>query len=217
MNFLVTRSFHNYFNYWTFDHIVLFSVNLNGSNFFVNGSKKIYGNMKTKFIKFVLLMLILVVFAVAQTTDKKAEKENRRIAKEKEIAALVDSKIFVFTATRAIPTGYKPVDLTTNPNFIKLSPDLIVSEMPYFGRAYSVSYGGDGGLKFWGKPEVFTIERKSKNYALEAKVKGTDDSYTINLTVSFEGSSSMSIVSNNRSFISYNGEIFATEKQFEKK
>jgi hypothetical protein len=173
--------------------------------------------MRTKLTQLVMLMLIMVISAVAQTTDKKAEKEKKRIAKEQEIAALVDSKTFEFSASRAIPTGYKTMDLTTNPNFVRFSPDFIVSEMPYFGRAYSVSYGGEGGLKFEGKPEVFTVEKKSKNYAIEAKVKGPDDYYTINLTVSFEGSSSMSIGSNKRSLISYNGEITAIEKPEEKK
>ena len=167
--------------------------------------------MKTKIALLVLLMLFITFDSMAQTSDRKAEKEKRRIAKEKEVAVLVYSEIFVFRATRAIPTGYKSVDLTTNPGYVKFSPNLIVSEMPYFGRVYSVSFG-DGGLKFWGKPDVFTVEKKSNNYAIKAKVKGSDDCYAINLTVSFDGSSSMSISSNNRAMISYNGEICATEK-----
>ena len=124
---------------------------------------------------------------------------------------MVDSKIFMFRATRAIPNGYKSVDLTTNPGRVKFSPKLIVSEMPYFGKVYTVSYG-DGGLNFFGQPDVFTIGKRSKNYAIEAKVKGEDDIYTINLTVYFEGSSSMSISCGNRALISYNGEVCATEK-----
>ena len=167
--------------------------------------------METKIIALVLLMFVLILKSMAQTTDIKTEKENNRIAKEKEVAGLIDSQIFMFRAIRAIPTGYKSVDLTTNPGRVKFSPYLIVSEMPYFGRVYTVSYG-DGGLKFFGKPEVFTVGKRSKNYTIEAKVKGEDDYYTINLTVSFEGSSTMSISSGNRALISYNGEICATEK-----
>lgn len=166
--------------------------------------------MKTKITPLVLLMLVMTLNLMAQTTDRKEEKEKSRIAKEKAVARLVYSKIFVFRATRAFPAGYKSVDLTTNPGYVKFSPDLIVSEMPYFGRVFSVSFG-DGGLMFWGKPDVFTLEKKSKNYAIKAKVKGTDDYYTIYLTVSLEGSSSISISSNNRALISYNGEICSTE------
>jgi hypothetical protein len=173
--------------------------------------------MKTKIAQLTLFMLIMAHPAIAQKTDRQAEKEKKRIEREKEISALVESKTFEFRASRAIPTGYRSVDLTTNPNFVKFSPDLIVSAMPFFGRAYSVSYGGDNGLKFDGKPEIFTVEKKKKNYSLEAKVKGSDDNYTIGLTISFEGSSSLSISCNKRAFISYNGEIYPVEKPTEKK
>lgn len=168
--------------------------------------------MKKKMIQLVFLFLICTLPVLAQSTDRKAEKERKRVEKEKEIAALMDSKNFEFRASRAIPTGYKSVDLTTNPNYVKFSDDLIVSEMPFYGRAYSVSYGGDSGLKFDGKPEVYTVEKKKKNYEIEAKVRGQNDFYTINLTVSFEGSSTMNISCNNRTSISYNGEVFAPEK-----
>lgn len=172
--------------------------------------------MKKKIMQLVLMLLIGTIPAVAQKSDRKAEKERKRVEKEKEIAALVESRNFEFRATRAIPTGYKSVDLTTNPNYVRFSSDLIVSEMPFFGRAYSVSYGGDSGLKFEGKPEVYTVEKKKKNYEIEAKVKDKSDSFTINLSVSFEGSSTMSISSNNRTSISYNGEVFTREVQKEK-
>ena len=167
--------------------------------------------MKRKFAQMLLLVFICTMPVVAQTTDKKAEKERKRIEKENEISALVESKTFEFSANRAIPSGYKSVDLTTNPNFVKFTPDLIVSEMPFFGRAYSASYGGDAGLKFKGKPEIYTVEKKKKSYEIEAKVRSTNDSFTINLSVSFDGSSSMSISSNNRTTISYNGEISASK------
>lgn len=172
--------------------------------------------MGKKMMQLVFLLLISTIPVAAQTADRKAEKERKRVEKEKETAALVESKNFGFRASRAIPTGYKSVDLTTNPNYVKFTNDKIVSEMPFYGRAYSVPYGGDSGLKFEGKPEVFTVEKKKKNYEIEVKVKDKNDYFTINLTVSFEGSSSMIISSNNRSSISYNGEVFAPESQKEK-
>jgi len=129
--------------------------------------------MQTKITQLVLVMLLGFFGANAQISDRKAEKEKKRVEREKEIAALVESKSFVFKGDRAIPTGYKSMDLTTNPNFVKFSPDLIVSEMPFFGRAYSVSYGGsDAGLKFEGKPEIYTIEREKKNYASDYSASG---------------------------------------------
>jgi hypothetical protein len=163
--------------------------------------------MKLKIAQLIVFLLIGFIPAMAQSTDRKAMKEQKKIEREKEIGVLVDSKKFEFKARRALPTGFRPMDLTTNPNFIRFSPDSIVSEMPFFGRAYAVTYGGEGGLKFEGKPEVYTIKKDKKLYSVEAKVKSKGDYFTINLSISFNGSATMSISSNNRSSISYYGEI----------
>lgn len=171
--------------------------------------------MKTRIICIILLILFASMPTYAQKSDHKSERERKRLEKKNEIASLIEKKTFDFRANRAIPTGFRSMDLTTNPNFIQFSPDFIRSEMPYFGRAYSVPYGGDGGLKFDGKPEEFNVVRKKNNYSIEAKVKANGDYFTINLTVGFEGSSTLSVFSNNRASISYNGEIFQHKEQKE--
>jgi hypothetical protein len=80
--------------------------------------------------------------------------------------------------------------------------------MPFFGRAYAgAGYGGDGGLKFKEKPGTFTIEKNKKEYTVTAVVKGDNDTYKISLSVGFEGNARLTINSNNRSSISYNGNI----------
>lgn len=173
--------------------------------------------MKTKVSGLLILFVIGSLSVIAQQTDKKAAKQERKLEREKQVQAMLDAREFVFVGQRAIPTGYKSVDLTTNSNFVKFHPDLIESSMPYYGRAYSgVGYGGDAGLKFEGKPDEFTIEKGKKSYDVKAKVKDANDSYTITLSVFPDGSSTMNISSNNRSNISYNGEINAPEKPKEK-
>jgi hypothetical protein len=59
--------------------------------------------------------------------------------------------------------------------------------------------------------------KEKKNYQVDAVVNGTTDKYRLSLSVGFEGSASLSITSNNRSTISYQGEISAPEKPEEKK
>jgi hypothetical protein len=172
-------------------------------------------NMKIR-----LLVLFMAVFAAsgfAQEKTKKQIKEEQKIEKQKQIEALLNSKTFVFNATRALPQGGKSINLTSSYD-VKFSPDLVESNLPYYGRAYSgVGYGGDAGMKFEGKPEEFTVTKGKKNYSINGVVKGNNDTYRLSLTVSFEGSGSLSITSNNRSFISYNGDITAPEKKEEKK
>jgi hypothetical protein len=105
------------------------------------------------------------------------------------------------------------VDLSINQYYVKFLPDLIDSYMPFFGRAYSIAgYGTDAGLKFKGQPEIYTIEKKEKVFQIEVVVKGETDRFSLFLSVGIEGSASLSISSNDRSTISYQGEISAPEK-----
>jgi hypothetical protein len=164
--------------------------------------------MKTKFSFLIILMSLILTSAHSQEKSKKEQKEEEKLLKQKQIEELINSKDFVFKGRWALPMGKNQVDLSTNPNYVKFSPDMMDGYMPFFGTATSgIGYGGDNTIKFKDKPESFNIEKKKKNFQIDAKVKGENDIYRISLSVSFEGSSSMSIISNNRSTISYQGEI----------
>lgn len=168
----------------------------------------------------VLLVLFLLIGSslFAQEKNKKQQREERTIEKQKQIEKMINAKEFVFIGRTAIPTGFKTMDLTTNTNYVKFHPDRIESYMPFFGKAYSgIGYGGDNGLKFTGKPDDYTFVKGKKNYQINANVKGINDIFKLSLSVSSEGSATLSIISNNRSPISYNGEISAPEKQEGKK
>jgi hypothetical protein len=170
--------------------------------------------MNTKAFYLVVLFALIVAPVISQEKTKKELKEERKIEKMNLVEALVNAREFVFIARTANPMGYKSVNLTTNPNFVKYHPDLIESEMPYFGTAYSaVGYGGDTGLKFKGKPEEYTVVKIKNGFQIDATVKGESDNFRLSLMVGSEGNSSLSITSNNRSTISYNGEISAPEKK----
>lgn len=162
----------------------------------------------------IVLLLFVLIFSngiVAQEKTKKELKEARKIEQQKITEALVATQKFAFEGNRAFPTGYRSIDLTTNPNFVTFAKDFIKSDMPFFGRATgSLPYGGgDGGLKFEGVPSEFSIKKTKKNYQLKAIVKDKNDTYTLNLTIFFDGGGSLIINSNNRSSISYSGKIMA--------
>jgi hypothetical protein len=164
--------------------------------------------MKTKISFIMILISLILTSANAQEKSKKEIKEEEKLQKQMQIDTLVNSKVFVFVAKFALPTGGKQINLSTNPNYIKFNPDLLDGDMPFFGTAYSgIGYGGDNGIKFRDKPETYTVEKTQKNFQVDAKVKGENDVYKLSLSVSFEGNASLSIISNNRATISYQGEI----------
>ena len=159
----------------------------------------------------------MVMFAVAsgfsQEPSKKAQREQNRIEKEKQIETLINSKEFVFEATQALPQSGKMIMLTGSSYTVTFHPDSIESYLPFYGRAYSVDYGGDGGIKFKGKPQEYKVvaQKSGKGYDINATIKTTKDLYKLYLSVTPDGSATLMVDSNQRSSISYHGDI----KKFE--
>jgi hypothetical protein len=144
----------------------------------------------------------------SQSKTRSELKEERKLEKRNQVEMMINAKNFVFVPQTALPEGMKPVNLSINQNYIKFKADLIDSYMPFFGRAYgAVAYSNDKGLSFKGKPEKFTIEKNKKAFQIDVVVKGETDVFRLFLSVGFEGSASLSISSNNRGTISYQGEI----------
>jgi hypothetical protein len=165
-----------------------------------------------------ILMLTFVVLSltnvIAQEKTKKQIKEEAKLEKQKQIALLVNSKEFVFSPRSVTPQGGRNINLTDVSYGMEFHPDLIKSYLPFFGRAYSgVGYGGDNGMEFEGKPTVYTIEKTKKAHVVKVEVRGARDSYSIMLSVYFEGNAYLTISSNNRSSISYDGTVAAIEKK----
>jgi hypothetical protein len=166
--------------------------------------------MKTKISVLIVLLSILTFPGLAQEKSKKELKAERELQKQKEIEALINSKNFVFEAQKVMPQGGRLLNLDYNTYLLKFNESKTTCDLPFFGRGFSVPYGGgDGGIKFEGVPENIKIEKKKKSYNIKATVKGKDDVYNLFFTVFFDGGASLSVNSNNRSSISYDGEIEA--------
>jgi hypothetical protein len=173
--------------------------------------------MTTRFSISVLLLSLVVSTGYSQEKTKKELKAEKKIERQRQVEAIVNDKVFVFVARTALPTGMRSVNLTTNQNYVKFKPDLIDSYMPFYGQGYSgIGYGGDSGLKFTEKPEEFTVVKTKKAYEINVIVSSTADKFRLSMNVGFEGSATLTITSNNRSTISYQGEISPPEKQEEK-
>jgi len=174
--------------------------------------------MKRHILFLVSLLSLMVATMSAQEKSKKElrkeQKKQLKIEKEKRTAVLIDNKTFVFVADKALPTGRRSIDLTGDGYLVEFQPEFIDSYLPFFGKAYSgVGYGGGNGLKFKGEPKSFNAKKTKKNYQIDVVVKEKNDTYNLMLTVGFQGGASLSISSNNRTNISYQGEIRAPEPE----
>jgi hypothetical protein len=173
--------------------------------------------MKTKVFLLLATFLISLIPGYAQLGNQKRKKfrEEKKLRTEEKIDQLVNSKNFVFTAKTALPSGGPSIDLTTNFNSVKFSPEKITSAMPFFGQAYSIDYGGDAGYKFEAKPEVFDVKKlkKNKGYEIVVKVPVSKDKIDMRLNVGSDGSSTLTILSFQRKSISYIGRIQEPDKK----
>lgn len=150
----------------------------------------------------------------AQEMTKSELKAFKKQQQMEQTASLVEKKQFVYKAIRAFPLGYRTIELFDNPNFITISKDTVISDMPYYGRVTgSLPYGGSGGLKFQGAANDYRVEKKKKEYVIKTTVRGTDDTYNIQLNIFLNGNANLIINSNNRNPISYSGAIFPLESK----
>ncbi|MEN2398637.1 DUF4251 domain-containing protein [Flavobacterium sp. MC2016-06] len=170
--------------------------------------------MKTKLSILLVLFCFLSFPVLAQEKTKKELKAEKELQQQKEIDALIASKKFVFEAQKVNPQGGRLIILDYNTYFLKFNTEKTTCDLPFFGRGFNVPYGGgDGGIKFEGTPENIRIEKKKKSSTFRATVKGKDDVYDLMFTIFSNGSASLSVNSNNRSPISYDGVISAPKAE----
>ena len=91
---------------------------------------------------------------------------------------------------------------------VEVRNDSLFSYLPYFGRAYSVPYGGGKGLNF-SAPIKSYQEREIKQGVrrIEIGVANEEDTYLYSIEVFDSGNASVDVQSRLRDHISYTGEM----------
>lgn len=140
----------------------------------------------------------------------------------------IENKEFDFNATKAFPTNYDVINVmnsipgSTGTRILNLDPgygfnlkkEMFSVYLPYFGRAFSATPGdaNNGGIKFESKE--FTIKQSSTrkgNTLLVITPRDAKENYVFNLEIFKNGSGLLSISSNNRQPISFDGTISAAK------
>ena len=139
---------------------------------------------------FVLSVIVLSPFAgKAQATVKE----------------MVESKRFVFEAQSMTPL--KGSFRTLSPGYtLKVSPDTVVAELPYMGRAFSANYGStDGGMKFTATTFEYTSKEKKKGWTANITTKQVSGNPRVIIDIFTNGNARVVITSTDRESITYNG------------
>ncbi len=164
-----------------------------------------------------IAFLTFCLFSVsAQETEKKSKKELKAEKEAKQIEetkALVESKMFVFDARTVNPMKGSTRTLTSEYD-VRITKDSIYSYLPYFGVAYTASYGSTDSPMIFEKPfDTCTLEKTKKGYTIEVDVKNGNDRVDFSFHISETGTTTLSVSSTNRQTISYYGEIVKEKKK----
>ncbi len=129
-------------------------------------------------------------------------------AKKLAITNLVDSQQYVFYAESVIPMSGRQKFLTSSYT-VYISKDTVISDLPFFGRAYSAPINAaDGGIKFTSINFDYTSSaRKKGGWNITIKPKDVPDVQQLSFTIYTNGTAYLNVNSTNRQSISFNGHV----------
>lgn len=144
-----------------------------------------------------LILFIATAVPVCAQTDRAAA-----------ILGLVDAKSYDFHATTSMSMDGFVRNLTSDYR-VKMMPDSIVGNLPFFGRAEASTMDGDG-INF--KTKDFSYDsRPTKKGGWEITIRPRDDGKKsvskLSLTIQSNGLTTIRIMAPNKDPISYDGEI----------
>lgn len=155
-------------------------------------------------MKYVIFLCALAcsVTAMAQSGDRTAA-----------VKALVESGTYLFKPTTVLPIHGQVRQLTTDFD-MTITPAKIVSNLPYYGRAYTPVDPTKGGMNFTSKNFTYNIiPRKKGGWNIMIKPKDLEgDIEQLSFTISQDGYASLQVTFSNRDAISYNGSVMSPQQ-----
>jgi hypothetical protein len=163
--------------------------------------------MKT-IIRYTMLLLVSVLLAgsLSAQTNKKEKKAQQAAV----ITAAVEAQRYIFKAQSTTPTGGGRFMQLTTPYTVKVGKDSVVSDLPYFGRAYTAPVDPTkGGIQFTSTNFDYKKEEIKNGWRVTIKPTDAGDVQQFTLSLFNNGSASLQVISTNRQPISFNGVVDA--------
>lgn len=153
-------------------------------------------------------MLILSMLVIIQNNGYGQDSASRSTIQNK-----IAEKEFVFEAQTILPQRGATRQLTSY-YFLQVSKDTVVSDLPYFGRAYSAPINpSEGGIRFTSTSFEYNMKDSKKGgWGILIKPKDVNDVQQLQLNVFDNGRASLQVISNNRQPISFDGLITERKK-----
>lgn len=157
---------------------------------------------------FLLLGIGLLIGSQSLTVwAKQREKGDEVIKKEQRIKEIIESGRYRIDVNRVLPMSGSAVNLTSSYS-LTLQGDTVISYLPYFGRAYTLPYGGGTGLRFESQTSNLTqTVDGDKMIKVDFCTRSEDDSYTFDIKIFLNGSITIDVAPANKQPITYHGNL----------
>ncbi len=165
---------------------------------------------------FVLLtaFLILAVLPCVEAQSRKKERAQEQKERQEELKKLTETMEFVFRVHST--QGFKGKSISSTGHFkLRIEKDSATCYLPFYGRAYRSTYGGEGGIEFkksvMEQFEIRDLKRGMHEMTFEVKTKM--DRYEFTLTYGTSEFASLVVSCTNRETMYYSGVIEGIEKK----
>ena len=153
-----------------------------------------------------ILTIVFTIIAGVSTINAQSKQEKKE-AIEKAIIEKVTSGKYKIEVSTAYPRRGKVVNLSSSYS-LEIRNDSVISHLPYYGRAYSIPYGGGNGLIFKAPIDEYKMETNKKG-AMKVNLiaRSPEDRFKYTLTIYPNGSASIDVNMQNRESINFLGEV----------
>ena len=153
------------------------------------------------------LIVLFTIALAACSSLTSAEKAERDAKTAQAVEKALVKRHYKVEISMMNPRRGRAVNVS--PDFsLEVKGDTLVSYLPYFGRAYSVPYGGGKGLNFTAPISEYN-SAKGRNGATLVKMKAVneEDVYSFRLEIFTDGSTTIDLTAYEREPISYSGQM----------
>ena len=111
-----------------------------------------------------IMLLILFIAGTGIFTLQAQNREERKELKEQTVKEKIESENYRIDINTAYPRRGRMIPLTSIYS-VTIRNDSVFSQLPYFGRAYSIPYGGGQGLMFSARIDQYTMSMGKRGAA----------------------------------------------------
>lgn len=166
--------------------------------------------MKRLFSKNLCILPLCLIFSFGNIYAQ-STKAQKKQAKLDSVKKMVTNHNYVFMAERAVPLGWRTINLNYDYNVV-ISKDSVDSYLPYYGRAYQAPFNPtdpkETGIQFTSKNFDYN-DATTKHSGWQVVIVPHDvrETRKFILNISEAGYASLSVTSQNRQSISFDGYI----------